>query len=446
MKTFTILMLVALFLTCAGEAEASHWVVDTTITIDTVETTYKPAASTDDGHTSTSSVFYTTSYVPVRNTYSPRGPGFTRFPDVAVEQGATITTAKWRQYGSNIYADSIDMYIHYEDTANAATLQSTDQDEIMKRAWSADSIYWNAVDNGGGWEDSPSLVDLLEVLFAREDWESGNAVALSCWYKASPTFCNWQFQSWDAGDQNYSSQLVLGAISADTTFDSVLVGEYSVYISGTDSIDDTHLLSDAGFQDYSSGNINHVFTLGGATPRHGCIRVNTPLADLLPEGGTLVSFACSTWANSASAGQKVYAYEGLNYWHEGAGSESSCADSGASWNDAACPDRAWGKAGADSTDDAGLFGWYNGDGPDRKATPEDSVTVLGSSLWHRFMFDSLGQRYADGRSDQRGGIILEGGWLSFNSTENADSNQVFFVLTYDLPEEEAQKYTRFRRP
>jgi len=457
MKRLIILACLAACLIAAGSARASYWSVDTTITYDTTETTFKPAASSDDGYSSTSQVYYNLAYMLVRNTYSVRGPAFVRFPNVTVAQGGQITTAKWRQYGGAAIYDSISMYIHYEDTANAATLQSTDLDEITKRTVSEDSVYWESIDNNGSWEDSPSLVDLLETLFARVDWESGNAVALTCWYKADPVVCNWQFASYDGGDPTYYSQLVLGILSADTTYDSLLLGDYSMTWTGKDSIDDTHIISNLAAGDSaSSGNVDHLFSFGdygAADERHTLLRAND-FASQFPYDSSYVVWAGWYLKVQSVNGppETLYVKELFKPFVEGTGSETSCGANGASWHSWSCPSSDWTTPGANSADDEGEFNYGDGTGADRKDTPESYVTdpTLEQGAWVRLDATNYVKRCIAGAANDSAGVILNvsesGGWISFYST-NADADGPtywpIFEITYDLPGEAAQKHAPF---
>lgn len=459
MKKLITLALVLACLIAAGSARASHWLVDTTITYDTTQVIDTLVAWDDDGFLygpPYDSTFRTNGYDILRNSYTPLcTPTFFRFQNVPIAQGAQLVSAILRGYGHASY-DTMYGYVFYEDTADATPLQTQAATEITDRTLSADSILWSGVDNGGDWENSPNLISMLQSLFDRADWDSLNSLALII-YASDAQVSREYFVAFT--DPSYSPRLLLSWETVNTTYDSLLLGDYSMTWTGKDSVDDTHVIDGLASDSNSSGNVDHLFTMGSygsGIERHALLRAND-FASQFPYDSSYV-----IWAGWHLKIQSVNGPPDTLYvkelwkpcWIEGTGDETSCGAGGASWHSWSCPSSDWTTPGANSADDDGEYNCGDGTGADRRDTPESFVTNLTAEtgMWIRLDVTDLVKRTLAGDVDDSAGVILNvsNGWVSFYSTNADDDGPTYwpiFEITYDLPSEPARKRLPFiRRP
>ena len=102
-----------------------------------------------------------------------------RFPNITVPYGATIDNAYIQYYSSSIDTGQTDLVIQGEDTDNALTFTTTNQN-ISDRLLTTTAIQW---DNVEIWDKldstflSPDISRVIQEITNRANWTSGNALA-----------------------------------------------------------------------------------------------------------------------------------------------------------------------------------------------------------------------------------------------------------------------------
>ena len=99
-----------------------------------------------------------------------------RFPDVLVPQGATATIANFSAYIWSSSYDDINCDVYANDVDDASDFD--DVEDIIGRDRTSASASWVQLSAGTGWEVNVEIKDVVNEVFARGAWSSGNALAL----------------------------------------------------------------------------------------------------------------------------------------------------------------------------------------------------------------------------------------------------------------------------
>ncbi len=119
--------------------------------------------------------------------------GGMRFNDIAIPQGATITSAYLRPKVSSTVYDDPNVFVYFENADNA-TAFTTSANDISNRARTG-SIAWNATGVGAGYVASPNLASILQTVVNRAAWASGNSLVVLLQSNANPH--NFEFRHYD---------------------------------------------------------------------------------------------------------------------------------------------------------------------------------------------------------------------------------------------------------
>jgi hypothetical protein len=98
------------------------------------------------------------------------------FENVTIPQGATITAAYFSGYINPASDSTIDGTIWGNDVDSAADF-STEAD-VNGRTLTTANVDWSASITGDQYNDSPSIVDVIQEIVNRGSWASGNDLCL----------------------------------------------------------------------------------------------------------------------------------------------------------------------------------------------------------------------------------------------------------------------------
>jgi hypothetical protein len=147
-----------------------------------VLTTRQVAASADDAHESDVGVGTnfdrTRSYVRVdaHSQNTSRYNGGLRFANVTIAQGTSILRA-WLDIQVIEANPNMNVDIHAEDEDDAADFETTE--DVTSRTRTSTSVAW--AEDGlphATWQRAPNIASVVEEVFARATWSSGNALVL----------------------------------------------------------------------------------------------------------------------------------------------------------------------------------------------------------------------------------------------------------------------------
>lgn len=134
-------------------------------------------AGSDDADESATGVMDLTDAAQLTLTAAGQWAGV-RFTNVTVPQGTSVTSATLSVYltnSTNDIAGGIDVYAQAAD--NAGTFTSTASD-ISSRTRTTAKVNWTGDVGGPGWKSPGDLAAVVNEVFARAGWASGNALVL----------------------------------------------------------------------------------------------------------------------------------------------------------------------------------------------------------------------------------------------------------------------------
>lgn len=107
-----------------------------------------------------------------------------RFTQVAIPQGANITSATFSLYNSSSPTDKHtdpDMYIAAEKIANSPTFQAVNFN-ISSRTATTNQVLWTGVSdiNPPAWMNSFDISSVISEVVGQSTWQSGNALSILC--------------------------------------------------------------------------------------------------------------------------------------------------------------------------------------------------------------------------------------------------------------------------
>jgi hypothetical protein len=100
-----------------------------------------------------------------------------RFTNVTIPPGSTVTAATLTITTYTSTHDSIDLDIYAEDVDNSAALAAT-ANNISGRTLTTAKVTWTAANVGSGAKSPGDLSPVVQEVFDRVGWASGNALTL----------------------------------------------------------------------------------------------------------------------------------------------------------------------------------------------------------------------------------------------------------------------------
>ena len=100
-----------------------------------------------------------------------------RFTNVTVPQGSTVNSAPLEVYIVGTSYDDPDVDVYLEDADNSPAL-TTSSNNISGRTKTTAKVTWSGSGLGAGWKPPGDLAAVVEGVFTRPGWASGNAVTV----------------------------------------------------------------------------------------------------------------------------------------------------------------------------------------------------------------------------------------------------------------------------
>jgi len=154
----------------------------------------------------------------------------------------------------------------------------------------------------------------------------------------------------------------------------------------------------------------------------------------LGSGKTIHCCSLYVYLSGTSSSDNLSAYRVFKGWVEGDEDGVDNDDGDATWNDWQSDAKEWGKAGADSTDDAGSDNTGDGDGADRKATAEYTYTIDhpdDQNTYVAFDLTSICQDWYDETISNNGVIILtDAASNTIAEASESATQKPYFIVKY----------------
>ena len=190
----------------------------------TTTTTFTVSASADDGYffKNQSSSSAATTYSSMLNSaenvnvgilfdgddYSfDHYQGFFRFQNIAVAQGATISSAYLKPYFASGTERSFKLYGYYKDNISAPSAGSDGNHTNFTTAGISDFV----ISSTGGQKTSPDIKTIVQEIVDRPGWSSGNAMMFGMYFQSGVMYANRYrtFRGYDYSSGSEAAELVI---------------------------------------------------------------------------------------------------------------------------------------------------------------------------------------------------------------------------------------------
>lgn len=108
---------------------------------------------------------------------SPGTWAATRFTNVTIPAGSTVTAATYSVYVYTTSNDSPDVDVFADDADNSAQPTTTASD-LTNRTETTAKVTWTATNIGTGWKSPGDVAAVVQEVIDRAGWASGNAITI----------------------------------------------------------------------------------------------------------------------------------------------------------------------------------------------------------------------------------------------------------------------------